>query len=119
MELEQLQEAWQRSVLPAVGEKSIPTASVLRDAHPAELAGNTLTLEFPRNAEFHLKLAEEPKNANLLRDALYELTGRRLALEFALGEGGESEEETEEAPAGEEEIYQLVKETFDAREVDE
>jgi hypothetical protein len=36
-----------------------------------------------------------------------------------LGEGGTADEEQEEAPAGEEEIYQLVKETFDAREVDE
>src|SRR5438067_756681 len=34
LELEQLQEAWQRTILPAVEEKSIPTASVLREAHP-------------------------------------------------------------------------------------
>src|SRR2546430_4435275 len=31
LELEQLQEAWQRTILPAVEEKSIPTASVLRE----------------------------------------------------------------------------------------
>src|SRR5947208_10225166 len=82
VELEQLQEAWQRSVLAAVGEKSIPTASMLAEAHPIALAEDTLTIEFPPNASFHRKLAEEPKNATLLRDALYELTGRRLALEF-------------------------------------
>ena len=66
VDLEQLQEAWQRAVLPAVEERSIPTASVLREAHPADLAGDTLTLEFPRNAAFHRQLAEEPKNATLL-----------------------------------------------------
>ena len=34
LELEQLQEAWQRTILPAVEEKSIPTASVLARGAP-------------------------------------------------------------------------------------
>jgi DNA polymerase III gamma/tau subunit len=118
VELVQLQEAWQRSVLPAVGEKSIPIASMLAEARPVELSDDTLTVEFSANASFHRQLAEEPKNATLLRDALYELTGRRLAVAFTIGEGG-AEVHHDEAPAGEDEIYQLVKETFDAREVDE
>jgi DNA polymerase III gamma/tau subunit len=118
VELEQLQEAWQRSVLPAVGEKSIPIASMLAEARPVELADDTLTIEFSANASFHRQLAEEPKNATLLRDALYELTGRRLGVTFTIGEAG-ADVHHDEAPAGEDEIYQLVKETFDAREVDE
>ena len=117
VELEQLQEAWQRSILPAVEEKSIPAASVLREAQPRELDGDTLTLEFPASAAFHRKLAEEPKNSTLLEDALYELTGRRLGVAFAVGEGAEDEPD-EEVPAGEDELYRLMKETFDAREVD-
>ncbi len=119
VDLEQLREAWQRAVLPAVEEKSIPTASVLREAHPAGLAGDTLTLEFPRNAAFHRQLAEEPKNATLLADALYEVTGRRLALAFELGANGGDGEPVEEEPAGEDDLVSLIKETFDAREVDE
>jgi DNA polymerase-3 subunit gamma/tau len=117
LELEQLQEAWQRTILPAVQEKSIPTASVLREARPSELAGDTLTVEFPRTAGFHARLAEDPKNATLLAEALYEVTGRRLALAFAVGENG-GESETDDEPAGEEEIIELMKGTFDAREVD-
>jgi hypothetical protein len=117
LELEQLQEAWQRTILPAVEEKSIPTASVLREAHPSELAGDRLTLEFPRAAEFHRQLAEEPKNATLLAEALFEVTGRRLALAFALGANGETEGRHEpEGPAGEERILELLTETLDARE---
>jgi DNA polymerase III subunit gamma/tau len=119
VELEQLQEAWQRTVLEAVSAKSIPTSSMLAEARPVALADDTLTIEFPPTASFHRKLAEEPKNATLLRDALFELTGRKLALEFVLGEGGAATEEEDEAPAGEEEIYQLVKETFDAKEITE
>ncbi len=38
---------------------------------------------FPPSAAFHRQLAEEPKNAGLLRDALYELTGRKLVVAFA------------------------------------
>src|SRR4029079_17923982 len=120
LDLEQLQEAWQRTILPAVEEKSIPTASVLREAHPKGLAGDTLTVEFPREASFHRQLAEEPKNATLLEEALYEITGRHLALAFEVGEnGGDSDEPASDEPASEEEIIELFKGTFDAREVSE
>jgi DNA polymerase III subunit gamma/tau len=117
LELEQLQEAWARTIVPAVAEKSIPTSSLFGEARPAELQGDTLTVEFPANADFHRKLAEDPKNSTLLRDALYEVTGRRLAVAFALGEDGETltEERTDE-PVGEEKFLELLKETFDARE---
>src|SRR5262249_3480097 len=119
VDLEQLGEAWQRAVLPAVEEKSIPTASVLREAQPAGLADDTLTLEFPRNAAFHRQLAEEPKNATLLADALYEVTGRRLALPFEVGANGGDTEPDDEEPASEDDLVSLIKETFDAQEVDE
>jgi DNA polymerase-3 subunit gamma/tau len=119
LELEQLQEAWQRTILPAVEEKSIPTASVLREAQPKDLAGDTLTVEFPRAASFHRQLAEEPKNATLLAEALYEVTGRHLELAFEVGENGGETMAEEEQPASEEEIIELMKGTFDAREVEE
>jgi hypothetical protein len=118
LELEQLQEAWQRTILPAVEQRSIPTASMLREAHPAQLADDTLTVEFPAAASFHRQLAEEPKNATLLAEALYEVTGRRLALDFALGENGGDGPAEEEPPASEEELVQLMKDTFDAHEVE-
>jgi DNA polymerase-3 subunit gamma/tau len=117
IELAQLQEAWQRTILPAVEQRSIPTASMLREAHPSQLAEDRLTVEFPAAASFHRQLAEEPKNATLLAEALYEVTGRKLALDFAVGENGGDAAEEEEEPAGEEEIVQLMKDTFDAREV--
>ena len=116
LELTQLQEAWARTILPAVEERGgIPTASLLREAHPAELSGDTLTLEFPPSAQFHLDLVRDPKNAGLLADALYDVTGRRLELVFELGEAREAPAADEE-PAGEERILELLKETFDARE---
>jgi DNA polymerase-3 subunit gamma/tau len=119
VELEQLQEAWARTILPAVAEKKggIPISSVLGEARPAQLAGDTLTVEFPSTAQFHRTLAEDPKNVTLLRDALYEVTGRKLGLEFATGEANGEERHTEtEGPAGEEQILELMKETLGARE---
>jgi hypothetical protein len=115
LELEQLQEAWQRTILPAVEERSIPAASVLREAHPAGLAEDTLTVAFPASAAFHRQLAEEPKNATLLAEALYEVTGRHLGLAFAEGEP-RPDEANDDEPPGEEKILELVKETLDARE---
>ena len=119
LELEQLQEAWQRTIVPAVEERSIPAASVLREAHPAHLAEDTLTVEFPASAAFHRQLAEEPKNATLLADALYEVTGRRLGVAFAEGESRTVEADEDDEPAGEERILELVKETLDAHERDD
>jgi len=117
LELAQLQEAWQRTIVPAVAEKSIPISTVLGEARPAVLTGNTLTVEFPASASFHRQLAEEPKNMTLLADALYEVTGTRLALAFAVGEGAGAEGPAElEGPAGEDRIIELLKSDLDARE---
>jgi DNA polymerase III subunit gamma/tau len=116
LELSQLQEAWSRTVLPAVEERGgIPTASLLREAHPADLSGDTLTLEFPPSASFHLDMARDAKNAGLLSDALYDVTGRRLELVFELGEAREAPAADEE-PAGEEQFVDMFTQTFDARE---
>jgi DNA polymerase III subunit gamma/tau len=118
VELGQLQEAWKRSILPAVEQRSIPIGKTLAEAHPAGLAGDTLTLEFPQTAAFHLRLAEDPKNAAMLREALYEVTGRRLAVAFELGD--EADISSEDAqPETEEDILELMKSTFDARELEE
>jgi DNA polymerase III subunit gamma/tau len=117
LDLEQVQTAWKQAILPAVGERSIPTASVLNEARPVELVDDRLVLEFPAAASFHRNLAEEPKNADLLADVLYEVTGRRLRLAFTVGEGDVEEAEEDEGPVSEEDIISLMKTTFDAREV--
>ena len=73
-----------------------------RRIRPA-LDDDTLTLEFPASAAFHRQLAEEPKNATLLADALYEVTGRKLALAFAVGErGAGARAAADDEPPGEE-----------------
>jgi DNA polymerase-3 subunit gamma/tau len=115
--LDHLREAWRRSILPAVEQRSIPIGKTLAEAHPSELADETLTVEFPAQAAFHMRLAEDPKNVALLVDALHEVTGRKLVVAFALGEARGGEHAGDES-ASEEDVLELMKSTFDARELE-
>ena len=110
-------EAWDRSILDAVRERSIPVASLLTEAKPTHLGGDTLTLEFPAGADFHRRQVAEPQNIGLLRDALYEVTGLKLAVVLETGEGS-LDEEADELPLGEDKLIEVLKERFDAEEVE-
>jgi hypothetical protein len=118
--LEQLADAWQRGVLDAVRERSIPVASLLGEARPAELSDDTLTVEFPAGADFHRRQVDDPHNLDLLRDALYEVTGRHLAVVLSVAEGkSDAAESADEEQLSGEDVISLLKETLDAREVEE
>jgi DNA polymerase-3 subunit gamma/tau len=119
LELEQLRDAWQRSVLPAVHARSIPVETLLQQARPAALDADTLTLEFASTADFHRRQVEEPKNLTIVREALYEVTGRKLAVATALGEADEESEEADEGTLSEDALISMFKDTFDAREVED
>jgi hypothetical protein len=118
LELEQVADAWQRTIVEAVRGRSISVASLLAEATPTELAGDTLTVEFPPGNDFHRKQFDEPKNIGLLREALYEVTGRRLAVVLEAGEA-EARADEDEEPISEESWIASLKDTLDAREVDE
>jgi DNA polymerase III subunit gamma/tau len=118
IELDQVTEAWDRSILDAVRERSIPVASLLTEAKPTDLAEDTLTLEFPAGADFHRRQVAEPQNIGLLREALYEVTGRRLTVVLESGEAEDRDEEADEEPPGEDRFIAALKDTFDAEEVE-
>jgi len=119
VELEQVSEAWDRSILDAVRERSIPVASLLTEATPTELADDTLTLEFPAGADFHRRQVAEPENIGLLRDALYEVTGRKLTVVLESGDAEHIEEVDDTEPMGEDRFIAALKGEFDAEEVEE
>jgi DNA polymerase-3 subunit gamma/tau len=118
IELDQVTEAWDRSILDAVRERSIPVASLLTEARPTELAEDTLTLEFPAGADFHRRQVAEPQNIGLLREALYEVTGRRLAVVLESGDAEPGVDDPDEEPPGEDRFIAALKDTFDAEEVE-
>jgi len=119
LELAQLQEAWQRSVLPAVQERSIPVATLLGEARPTALEGETLVLEFASVADFHRRQVEDPKNLAHVHAALYAVTGHRLAVTTALAPPPDGSETTDEEPVGEEAFISLLTDQFDAKEVED
>ncbi|MDX6470762.1 MAG: hypothetical protein QOF75_2565, partial [Gaiellaceae bacterium] len=55
----------------------------------------------------------------LLVETLYEVTGQRLALEFAVGEGDAEGASELEGPAGEDRILELLKNDLGAVEREE
>jgi DNA polymerase-3 subunit gamma/tau len=116
--LEQVHEAWTRSVLPAVKERSIPAATLLGEATPTRLEDDTVTLSFKPGADFHRKQADEPKNLTVLREALYEVTGRRLAVVTEVSDE-ELDAAPEAEPAGEENLISLLVTDLNATEVEE
>ena len=116
LKLEQVADAWKRTIVEAVRGRSISVASLLADATPTGLAGDTLTVEFPPGNDFHRRQISEPKNIGLLREALYEVTGRRLAVVLEAGER-ETQGEDDDEPQSEEDWISNLKDTFDAEEV--
>jgi hypothetical protein len=105
-------------VLPAVQERSSPAATLLGEATPTRLENDTITLSFPSTADFHRKQADEPKNLTVLRDALYEVTGRKLAVVTELSDE-DADGGSEAEPAGEESLISLLVNDLNATEVEE
>ena len=119
VELQRLQEAWQRSIVPAIA--SIPTRSIFQEAHPVTLEGTRLSIEFPHSAAFHRNMAADDKNAAQLAAAIFELTGARLSFEFKVAEKAASEDKEDAAAelTPEEDLISLLKDTLDAHEVED
>ena len=96
-----------------------PGRLAARRGPPGRARGRHADARVPRGADFHRRQAEEPKNIGVLRDALYEVTAagspscspsasvRRLA------------EEEEDDELAEDDLISLLKDTFDAEEVEE
>ena len=118
LELAQLQEAWHRSVLPAVQEKKIWLGSLLGEAKPVALEGSDLTLQFPPEADFHRKqLLDDPSNIAAVRDALFEVTGQHLTISTVVAESPVGPAEDEEH-LDEDAVIALLKDTLDAKEIE-
>ncbi len=119
LELDQLRDAWQRDVVDAVKDRSIPVSTLVAEARPVEIRGDTVTIEFAPAAGFHRTQIEDPKNLALLGEALYEVTGRRLRVESIVGAAPEFSEPEDVRELSEEDVISLLKDTFDAEEVEE
>ncbi len=120
LELDQLRDAWQRDVVDAVRERSIPISTLLVEARPVEISGDTLTIEFAPAAGFHRvadRGAEEPGDARATRSTRSPAGASRI--ETVIGAAPEPTEPEDPRELSEEDVISLLKDTFDAEEVEE
>jgi DNA polymerase-3 subunit gamma/tau len=83
LSLEAFRGVWP-AVLDALATDSPMLAAVLRDARPAVLAEQGLTLAWPESAAFSKRQAEEPAKKELIAHAIRAVTGASLKLAHEL-----------------------------------
>jgi DNA polymerase-3 subunit gamma/tau len=83
LSLEAFRGVWP-AVLDALAGESPMLAAVLRDARPAVLADQGLTLAWPESAAFSKRQAEEPAKKELIAHAIRAVTGASLKLAHEL-----------------------------------
>jgi DNA polymerase-3 subunit gamma/tau len=83
LSLEAFRKVWP-AVLDALASESPMLAAVLRDARPAVLADQGLTLAWPETAAFSKRQAEEPAKKELIAQAIRAVTGASLKLAHEL-----------------------------------
>lgn len=90
------------AVLAAVKKKKRTTEALLREGTPKELRGDSLEIQF--SLQFHWERIKQPEYADLVREALQEVTGEKIIPKFTL---------REETAKGEEERPELVRKTLE------
>ena len=120
VELEQLQEAWRRSILPAVEQRSIPIGGDARRGAPGGARGRHADARVPADGRVPPAARRGPEERRA--PARRALRGDRAASSrssFELGDDAARRRGTTTTPASEEDVLELMKSTFDARELDE
>jgi DNA polymerase III subunit gamma/tau len=118
--LDGIPERWQDAILPEVGRRSSRLAALLRDATVAVEEG-AVALRFPASKPFARAGADTEPNRELLSEVLALAAGGpvRITLATAGDADPDADEPQTHEKLGEEELVSHIKETFDAREIEE
>ena len=113
VELEQLQEAWQRTIVPAVAEKSIPISTVLGEARPGAARGRHAHGRVPGECVVPpaARRGAEERDAARRRAVRGDGPAARARVRRRRGRRPRGRAVELEGPAGEERILELMKET--------
>jgi DNA polymerase III subunit gamma/tau len=120
VDLEQIIELWPAVVDHVRDSGSAMLSTLFDEAKPLGIdeERGVLRIGFPASAKFNKKKAESSANLERMADAIGAIVGTRVRPAYELidgpGEEGEPEEKTE---MSEEELVDLVKDSFDASEV--
>ncbi len=119
--IDNLKRAWP-VILSAVKSHRPSLHAVLGESRPESLDQDTLTLKFPKGADFAAAQAGKQDNLGFLTDALADVTGRRFKVVIKLAGEAAEVEEPDEGRAKiltKAELLEILKEEFDARPVDD
>ena len=111
--LQALIEAWP-AVVATLRSENAMLGAVVEDAEPVELDGSRLVLAFAEDAAFLRRKAEDRASRTALSDAVTQVTGRSLSLDYAMRAPG-----TKLAPENlsDEELVRRFKVEFDGEEL--
>jgi DNA polymerase III subunit gamma/tau len=114
LSLDAFAELWP-AVLETLEGESPMLAAMLREARPAELADEGLTLVWPESAAFSKRAAEDPAKRELIAQSIRAVTGASLRLAHELR--ADDELAPAEAPLSDDELVARFKAEFDAEEL--
>lgn len=119
-DLERIREVWPAAVdLLHQREEGALLGALLAEAEPSKLEGQTLAIAYPESSAFLKRKAEAKGIRSRLEDALGEVSGRKLRLQFELDANLKDTKSTGAAKLSEDEVVELIKREFDAVEITE
>jgi DNA polymerase-3 subunit gamma/tau len=117
LSLEAFADVWP-AVLETLGGESPMLAAMLREAQPAVLADDGLTLAWPESSAFSKRQAEEPAKRELIAQAIRAVTGTSLKLAHELRSAGDVPAAPAAEPVlSEAELVERFMAEFDAQEL--
>jgi DNA polymerase III subunit gamma/tau len=120
VEIERVVELWPAVVDHLRDSGSAMLSTLFDEAKPLAIEEDrsVLRIGFPPSAKFNKKKAESPVNVERMTEALASIAGHRLRPVYELIDGPDEGTASEEsAEMSEEELVDLVKDSFDASEV--
>jgi DNA polymerase-3 subunit gamma/tau len=117
LSLEAFADVWP-AVLETLAGESPMLAAMLREAQPAGLADDGLTLAWPESSAFSKRQAEEPAKRELIAQAIRAVTGTSLKLAHELRSAGDAPPAPAAGPVlSEAELVERFMAEFDAQEL--
>jgi DNA polymerase-3 subunit gamma/tau len=117
LSLERFELVWP-AVLETLGNDSPMLAAILREARPAELAEEGLTLAWPESAAFSKRQAEDPAKHELIAKAIRSVTGATLRLAHEVRADGDVAPAAAAPPRlSDDELVERFMAEFDAEEL--
>jgi DNA polymerase III subunit gamma/tau len=120
VDIERIAEVWPAVVDHLRDSGSAMLSTLFDEAQPLEIDGErgVLRIGFPESAKFNKKKAEAPANVERMGEAVNAIAGVRLRPTYELVDGQNEDPAPEESSEmSEDELVDLVKDSFDASEV--